>query len=348
MALNLIKDRPIPGNPPTNPAPRASGLMGTLLTAAALSALVGLTARGHIATGAGELPATWLPWIRAAGGLTVAVAIWRLRILHRIIGPRVRGPGRSVSVGTALITAALLMVSLASVALLTEPGREEATLPELGPPNPEFAGPDGSAQGESLTFSGGAAGMVEADPVEAEQLPVPEADPDQEMRGPEVLNRALMILILAAMALVIARNWGRRRVVDEPDLSVEEAERGLEDSLGVARFDSGDPRAQITLAYLKLQEVLTRARAFRMPQEAPHDHLYRVLGPLGISPGPLHRLAALHVLAQFSQQAIGAEHQEQASDALSESLEELRAVRGAVPAEVEAEVRVGVGEGPNP
>ncbi len=326
--------------------------MGTLLTASALSALVGLTARGHLVSPPGEVAPEVLPWIRVVGAMIVGGAIWRLLILHRIIGPRVRGPGRSVSVGTALITAGLLMASLASVALLTQPSRGEITRPELGPPNPELSGPDGSAEGQSLTFMGGAAGMVEADPVEAPELLPQEADPDQEMRGPEALNRALMILILAAMALVIARTWGRRRRgVDEPELSPDEAERGLEDSLDVAQQESDDPRAQITLAYVKLQEVLSKAGAVRKPQEAPHEHLYRVLGPLGIPSTPLHQLAALYVLAQFSDLPISAAHQAQASDALAESLAQLRSVRGAAGAvkgasASRAEAEGAEGEGP--
>jgi hypothetical protein len=61
-----------------------------------------------------------------------------------------------------------------------------------------------------------------------------------------------------------------------------------------------------------------------MMQEAPYEHLHRVLAPLGIRPGPLHRLAGLYVMAQFSERPVTEEHRAAAALSLEVSLEGLR------------------------
>jgi hypothetical protein len=105
---------------------------------------------------------------------------------------------------------------------------------------------------------------------------------------------------------------------------VERAEAGLAASLEAAA-DAGDPRASIIAAYSRLLEALTEAGAPRHPHEAPHEHLHRVLGPLGAHPEPVHRLAELFVVARFTDRAIAEEHRAAAIDALETSLAELRA-----------------------
>jgi hypothetical protein len=117
----------------------------------------------------------------------------------------------------------------------------------------------------------------------------------------------------------------RQRDPDEPDLRVDaqDAEAGLTASLH-AVTDTGDPRERIVAAYIRLLEALDAAGAPRLAQEAPHEHLDRVLTPLGVRPEPVHRLADLFVLARFSDHPITEQHRTDAADALRLSLASLR------------------------
>ncbi|MGH9135731.1 MAG: DUF4129 domain-containing protein [Acidimicrobiales bacterium] len=85
---------------------------------------------------------------------------------------------------------------------------------------------------------------------------------------------------------------------DEPMLP-SDAEAGLAASLE-AMLSDPDPRPAIIAAYARLLEVLEDAGGGRRPEEAPHEHLHRVLSPLGVHPAPVHRLAELFVMAKFT------------------------------------------------
>ncbi len=113
----------------------------------------------------------------------------------------------------------------------------------------------------------------------------------------------------------------------------EEAEAGLEGSLGEFVDPGGDPRRQITAAYRHLLAALAAADAPRRPEEAPHEHLRRALGPLGVRREPLHRLAELYIAAEFGERPITAAHRSAAVRALERGLADLRAARTMIEAE---------------
>ena len=89
--------------------------------------------------------------------------------------------------------------------------------------------------------------------------------------------------------------------------------------------DDPDPTTAIDRAYAVLLAALADAGGARRPQEAPHEHLHRVLGPLGVRPAPTHLLADLFVLARFSPHAVTDVHRQDATRALEAALADLRA-----------------------
>jgi len=164
----------------------------------------------------------------------------------------------------------------------------------------------------------------------------------QERTGGSVLSRvgnAILLAVLLLAALIGFRILTSGREEDEPDLLPEEeeeplvaaldAEAGLLASLDDVAYEGRDPREQITVAYRRLLRALALAGAPRQPQEAPHEYLLRALGPLGVRSGPMHRLAGLYVLAQFSDHPVTERHRASAVEALEAGLDDLRAWNGA-------------------
>jgi hypothetical protein len=106
-------------------------------------------------------------------------------------------------------------------------------------------------------------------------------------------------------------------------LDAAAAQAGLEASLDAVTADAS-PRDAISDAYARLLAALADAGAARRRHEAPHEHLDRVLTPLGVRSEPLHRLADLFVLARFSQHPVTTAHRDEASGALRDALADLR------------------------
>jgi hypothetical protein len=119
----------------------------------------------------------------------------------------------------------------------------------------------------------------------------------------------------------------------DPPIAAADAEAGLEASLDELSDYGGSARERITVAYRRLLAALAAAGAPRLPHEAPYEHLHRALGPLEVSPGPMHRLAELYVLAHFSEHPITEQHRAEAAAVLEHALTSLRAAgRAAAPA----------------
>jgi hypothetical protein len=110
------------------------------------------------------------------------------------------------------------------------------------------------------------------------------------------------------------------RPTPPPPRSVE---AGLADVLRSMLADP-DPRTAVIGAYARLLVALDDAGMPRHRHEAPHEHLWRALGPLGVRRGPVHRLAALFVRARFTPQPVTDEHRRAAIQALADAVADLR------------------------
>jgi hypothetical protein len=306
-------DSGAPGGPP--------GGRGDL--ALVLPALAAAVAVGVAATGAGlllpgaELGDAATLGARAGG---VALAVAGLVALTTAWGRAARAPGRELV--PVLLTAAAVMAGVTALTYGFSPAA--LTLPE-GSTTTTVEPTTTTTEQVSTTTT-----TIELD------------EPDDPMWDPMLL---LSVLVLAAvLALVIyalvlllgvatVTGWWRPSappppVVPAPPLDVAAAEAGLEASLDAVTADAS-PRDAIADAYARLLAALAEAGAGRRTQEAPHEHLDRVLGPLGVRSDPLHRLAGLFVLARFSQHPVTAAHRDDARDALREALADLRAARAA-------------------
>jgi hypothetical protein len=148
----------------------------------------------------------------------------------------------------------------------------------------------------------------------------------------DTLLMILLFIVAIVVSIALAGRFGARREEEAGEtaaLAAEDAEAMLRASLGAFDYDGDDPRLQITAAYHRLLVALADAGAPREPQEAPHEYLYRALGPLGVRPAPMHRLTELYVIAQFSELPITTDHRADAIAALEEGLRDLHARTGA-------------------
>lgn len=225
---------------------------------------------------------------------------------------------------------------LTLLALLAQPPAERAEILRGGPlapkeePDPDRepgtdreAPPDG-LEGRQGGASGGAGvGGGMGRPVPVTTPPQPDLGLFRRLAGSLPLN-LLLVAGMIGLFWLIRRRRRRTREEENPSLATEEAAAGLELSLAELLGETGEPRGQVTAAYHRLLAALTAAGAGRFVQEAPHEHLYRVLGPLGVRPEPLHRLAELYVMAQFSERPVLDRHRAAAAEALQESLANLR------------------------
>ena len=135
----------------------------------------------------------------------------------------------------------------------------------------------------------------------------------------------VLVLGLAVFRLLFRR---QRRLAHERAIATPleplKAREAVQASLDEVLPFGRDPGCQITAAYLRLLEALSTAGVPKKSEEAPHEHLVRALGPLGVTPEPLHRLAGLYVLAQFGGHPVTPRHRAAAADALEASLDGLR------------------------
>ena len=313
-------------------------VVGASAVVAAAAAGVGLLVP-PIALGSG-----WVRGLRYVGLAVVLVGLGGL-LFDRPAQRPTRGPDPTLA---AIFAAAALMSLLALAAL-------------LAPRTPFDMG--GSRASASSRAGMGPEGAAEAEEIPPPPPPTATADltegfrPDGiELGGPsasDVSNSAeeeegslfdwgalseMGDVLLAALivGLLIAGRWVMKRRPDgeprrdpEPEpVTAEDAAVLLGTSLEALLSPGLPSREAITAAYRRLLEVLAAVGAGRQPYEAPHEHLARTVVPLGVSPGPMARLAELYVLAQFSEAPIEEAHRADAATALRSSLAELRARAG--------------------
>ena len=190
-------------------------------------------------------------------------------------------------------------------------------------PGRRVARPDGT-----VVVVGSGALLPVPEPVPA----APEPFPDRLARGVEgVLALLLGCFALLAFAPPLVRVAERAGVPpglpEAPPAPVaarrSSVEAGLADVLRSMLADP-DPRTAVIGAYARLLAALDEAGSPRRVEEAPHEHLWRSLGPLGVRRAPVHRLAELFVRARFTPHPITDQHRRDAVAALADAIGDLR------------------------
>jgi hypothetical protein len=281
---------------------------------------------------------TWV--VRLVGGLAAAAGLAALLYQRRRLLSRTdRHYDPAVA---AFVAAASIMGTVAALALLggnatfeREPVPGVAASQAVGG-GEEGAGPPRSER-EPSGFGGGFGRSVGGDRSDGPRT-IREAGsgPGEDDAGCDwrglgpVAAVLLLILLLATVAIalwILRRRWGEpgQDLPDDVPVAAADAEAGLRASLDEVAYTGHDPRGQITAAYRRLLVALAEAGAPRQPQEAPYEHLRRALGPLAVDPAPMHRLAELFVIAQFSDHPVTDGHRAAAAEALESALAHLRA-----------------------
>jgi hypothetical protein len=315
-------------------------ILPLVLLVLAVSTVVTVATNGlRLIVPAVDVRGGWAWGIRVAGAAAVVAGAMGLLAQRRRI--RAEGRQRSDSTVVALGTAATIMGLLTVVGLATQAqdlrngfGGGFMSFP-IGLFGIEA---DGAADADRPPPAYGGDPLIIGKRVDQDRVNPADSTPlhDRLARYRALLQRIARALLLILLVVVVAlrarilgqRLWRRRELPPDEPLAPEDAEAGLEASLGEVARDGGDPRRQITAAYRRLLEALAGAGAPRLPQEAPHEHLHRVLGRLGVPPHPLHRLTALYVAAHFSERPMVEGHRAAAADALQVSLASLRAAHG--------------------
>jgi hypothetical protein len=322
------------GSPGRGPATTAGSSIRLVVLSVVSGAVVLVAAQGvQLLLPAARLGAGWALGTRVFGALMVAAGVaWLLRERARLPA---QAPGRGDPTMTGLRTAGTVMVLLALLGLFNPPPpSRNARRPGIGFGLIEVSpfGTRGGGQGAPSRTRGGES------PVRGERRDVPDAPPLRlggevpqmtlARRAAGLLSRVFLFLALVLAVRYLFRRSGARRYEEreiEPPMEPARAFAGLEASLVEIEQGAPGPRGAISLAYARLLDQLAAAGAPRLPCEAPHEHLHRALGHLGIRPQALHRLAGLYVLAQFGDRAVTEVHRAEAARALSVSLADLRA-----------------------
>jgi hypothetical protein len=314
-----------------------------VLLVVAASAIVAIAATGAgLLLPAVQLEDGWVRVVRLAGAAAAMGGLAALLVQRKRLRA-VQDP-RSDPTVAALLAAGTIMGALVLMALLA-PGvvvEEDASLGGAGSVG-DVASDSGDPEAESRRSSSRARGMIggfglaragaatggrTAQRPAGDDLEDGEADVDPGRAG--ILLLLVLVLAMVAMGVLVYRaRPGYRGQGPSPDVPVApaEAEAGLEASLVEVAHEGLDPRQQITAAYHRLLAALAAAGSPRQPHEAPHEHLNRTLGPLGVQPAPMHRLAELYVIAQFSAREITERHRSGAAAALEAGLMGLRKTR---------------------
>lgn len=318
--------------------------LALLVVAASAIAALASSGGGLIAPVASLHP-DWLRVIRLGAVAAVALGLAGLVVFRERGGSGLRrdeGPA-----GGALLKAAAIMALVAVLTLFRPPVGPRSSGGDDGASSPPESGsvrPDMPSFGERppppptspLTDGFSPDGSV-PEPEPEPPAPPPPSALEAPVDLMALLGRVgLALLGLLVLGLIVTAymaatgRWVRpiepeEEDEEEPLAGAPEAEVGILASLEEIARPGGDPRMLITAAYQRLLAALADAGAPREPHEAPHEHLNRALGPLGVTPEPLHRLAALYVVAQFSEHPVTEAHRRRAAEALQISLADLRA-----------------------
>jgi hypothetical protein len=172
--------------------------------------------------------------------------------------------------------------------------------------------------------------QVSSEPVPSSTTATTHATGDQAARDPSGARElggvavAVLVVVLGVALVAAGVVWRRRTQApieppdDRPPVELATVAGALSVSLDEL-LHGPDPRAAVVAAYGRLLEALDQVGGGRRSHEAPHEHVERVLGDLGVPAEPLHRLATLFEEARFSAHPIGEEHRRAALHALEEA-----------------------------
>lgn len=312
-----------------------------VLLALAASSVVAIAASGAgLLLPAADLSDGEIRTARILGAVAVIVGVIGLPVSRtRVRSPGKRWPDQTVA---AVVYAATIMGFVTLIALFAPPVTVENSAEPATETQQEGTATNPEAPGETPPPTSGDGGNSGFEFEDNPGAPIGPSDPRTSAGNAEgaqtdfdwILLQGwarmiLWLLLIALAALGIRAFRVRPNEPDEgasldPPLPAADAEEILAASLDDILSKGGPPREQITAAYQRLLAALTEAGAPRHRFEAPHEHLFRVLGPLGVSPDPMHQLTDLYVLAQFSQQEMTDKHRASAVAALERCLEDLR------------------------
>jgi hypothetical protein len=303
-----------------------------LVIAASAIVAIGATGVGLLLPRA-NLNGGWVLAVRIAGTAALAAGVAGLIVQRRQL--RSNEDRRPDPTAAALVVAATIMAVLAVVARLAPAARivndisqEASTAAADSLEVNNEASAAGSSRSSGPGIGGLGLGLVrEGSERRVAQRDVVEGNRSILREVGRIFPLVLLIVMVAIGVLALRGRMGRGRRELPPDIPVvaADAEAGLEASLGEVAYEGDDPRGQITAAYHRLLAALAAAGAPRKPQEAPHEHLHRALGPLGVQPEPMHRLTELYVVAQFGERPVTERHRAAAAEALEACLVSLRA-----------------------
>ena len=311
---------------PAGPASTSVRVVGAVVAVAAPVGLVGLD--GPLRAG------RTLLLVAVTGGLTVLATLPASPVtidagdVPEASAPAGRDPQRTILLeqlrpgeaqdGTLVLPPGATVGPDGEDVVVQAPGGETTVLA----PGQRVAQPDGSVV---VVGPGGRMEVPEPRPGDAELVP------DRLAAGVEAVLALLLggfALLAFAPPLVRVAERSLTRVAPDPAPAParppsRSVEQGLADVLRAMLADP-DPRTAVIGAYARLLAALDEAGFPRRAEEAPHEHLWRSLGPLGVRRPPVHRLAELFVRARFTPHPVTDEHRRAAIAALADAVADLR------------------------
>ncbi len=312
----------------------AAGAVVLAVVVAAAVPASGVLTEGLVLEGA-SLRAVRIGGVLAILAGAIGLVMQRSRIIRD--DPR-RGDPSAAGLGIA----GGLIVVLALVGLMNPPTPMERSGmvfglgggPEYGrgtplPGNPQEDVTDG---GDSM----GRGERMEPDMLPGVQNAGEEEEPALQRIGRRIATSILLLLAALAVWRLLARTLGLGLTTADALEEEEEVRTGagvppptdhhaqLDGLLAQLRGGTGTPSRTVQLAYEALLAALAALGAERESQEAPHEHLRRTIGGVGLSRTEPHRLAGLHVADRFGAFPVTDADGRDARTALERILGELR------------------------
>jgi hypothetical protein len=153
-----------------------------------------------------------------------------------------------------------------------------------------------------------------------------DGDPPPQYEAEFAWIPVIVVVTLAAVGFAAAyasKRQRRRRWAAEEAVTASLVEM-LEETLDDLRAEV-DPRKAVIAAYARLERTLAAHGSGRKAAETPDEYLRRILPRLAVDRSSIRRLTDLFTWAKFSHHEVDGGMKEEAIDALTQVLDELRA-----------------------